>query len=140
MDCDRAVTGRIYFVGSADFTGPVKIGWTRDLDRRLSAIQCGNPVRLAVWASIPGELLEELSLHASFSESRTREDGEWYNQTQRLLWLLALCGCEAFPYPDVTEKAVFAAMLPFGHLPARRYGRPPRCRRQAHTEGMGGRG
>ncbi|MBP0453968.1 GIY-YIG nuclease family protein [Kitasatospora sp. RG8] len=66
----------VYVIASG-VGGPVKIGCTSDMKRRLSALQCGSPVRLTVLATFPGPLDLERALHRLLSEYRVA--GEWFD-------------------------------------------------------------
>lgn len=57
--------------------GPVKIGHTRDLRHRLSALQNGSPVPLTVLATWPGARDLERELHQEHAEARL--SGEWFS-------------------------------------------------------------
>lgn len=67
--------GTIYFV-QAECGGPVKIGFTVDVDERVKALQCGSPFPLRVVATRPGTLGTEAELHRRFA--RHRLHGEWF--------------------------------------------------------------
>jgi hypothetical protein len=65
----------VYFVQCGD-GGPVKIGVTRDLDKRLGGLQTSHHERLRLLHVEPGGRLEERQFHARFADLRTR--GEWF--------------------------------------------------------------
>jgi hypothetical protein len=67
----------IYFVQGEDY-GPVKIGFTSHVDpeTRLSALQCGSPVKLILRAAVQGTVAEEAELHRRFAAQRLH--GEWF--------------------------------------------------------------
>jgi len=70
----------IYFIVH-DFGGPIKVGITQDLKKRLSTIQVGNPneVRLMAWInSKDKETAKELEsrIHKYWAGKKFR--GEWY--------------------------------------------------------------
>ena len=54
----------VYFVRQGGGKGPIKIGKTKDLERRLIELQCGNPVELNYIAVIPCALWNNLSIFA----------------------------------------------------------------------------
>lgn len=66
-------TSVVYFLGTETRT---KIGTTRDLPRRLAALQIGSPERLEVAAIIAGDELLEVELHGLFASRRLH--GEWF--------------------------------------------------------------
>lgn len=65
--------GFVYFIKSA---GLVKIGFTVDLQQRVSAIKNGNPHELTLIGSMPGTDDTEYFLHQMFS--KYRQSGEWF--------------------------------------------------------------
>lgn len=76
----------IYFVRAAE-GGPIKIGITDDLGRRMAHLRCGRSEDLIVLATMPGGRAEERKLHRRFASSRRR--GEWFDPTPDLLALVA---------------------------------------------------
>lgn len=73
---------RVYFIRSGDY-GPVKIGTARNVDSRLRTLQTGNPERLALIGTEPGDGTRERELHARFASARIT--GEWFSPTADLL-------------------------------------------------------
>jgi len=68
--------GDVYFIRSKT-GGPVKIGVSRDVNKRLGALQTAHPYRLVVVATIHnGGVSAERSLHEQFAEFRL--NGEWF--------------------------------------------------------------
>ena len=82
--CACRFLGYVYFV-QAERGGPVKIGVTDDLDRRLSMLQASSAERLVVIYALPGDRRTELELHKRFSEHRIR--GEWFAEEPVLEWI-----------------------------------------------------
>ena len=68
-----------YFIGAE--TGPVKIGQTTDIRRRLSALQVASPVRLTLLAVCRGGCQERM-YHSQFAHSRLH--GEWFERTPEI--------------------------------------------------------
>ena len=67
----------IYFV-EAEGTNCVKIGFTsRSVEQRIAELQTGQPQRLRLWGSIPGECDAEQGLHKEYAALRT--NGEWFS-------------------------------------------------------------
>ena len=61
----------------------VKIGYSgtdEGVNRRLSALQTGNPANLSLYSTEHGDEDRERQLHKRFKDSRIR--GEWFNLTQ----------------------------------------------------------
>jgi len=82
-------TPTIYFVQSID-GGPVKIGYTTQLPKRLADLRSMNPRFLVLLASMPGTEDDERRLHERFST--TRLHGEWFKSTTDLVALIASVG------------------------------------------------
>jgi hypothetical protein len=75
QQADRARTNaRCYFIGGAE--GPVKIGFSVDVDSRLSAIRSCSPVPLGILALAPGGQEREIAYHQQFADHRLH--GEWF--------------------------------------------------------------
>lgn len=72
----------IYFIQSRD-AGPIKIGYTTDIKRRLSALQLAHPEKIKVLACTDGTRETEAELHKKFSSARIR--GEWFKCTDDLI-------------------------------------------------------
>ena len=66
--------GYVYFIGPE--SGPVKIGFAVDVERRRIAIQCGHPTKLIVHATMPGNRAIEQGMHSRFQAQHIR--GEWF--------------------------------------------------------------
>ncbi|NUT51429.1 MAG: GIY-YIG nuclease family protein [Saccharothrix sp.] len=58
-------------------TKRVKIGYTRDLPRRLKALQTSNPYKLELLWQTPGDMRLEENLHKNFAKRRIQ--GEWFD-------------------------------------------------------------
>ena len=65
----------IYFITQQNHKF-VKIGYTRDIDTRLSSLQVGNPYKLDVYAVIKGDSFQEWWFQKKFQAHRIR--GEWF--------------------------------------------------------------
>lgn len=70
--------GWIYLIGCEE-NSTVKIGWTRDLEVRLGAIQRMSPVKVRIIRQIKGDRALETRLHKVFDARRTH--GEWFDFT-----------------------------------------------------------
>lgn len=78
----------IYFILDED-RHLVKIGYTASdtPEGRLRAFQTGNPARLAVLATMPGEMADEQALHRRFAPERVA--GEWFRPCAGIFNLVA---------------------------------------------------
>ena len=72
----------VYFI-QGENGGPIKIGLSQDVKKRLYALQIGHPDNLVVLVDIPGDEVVELEMHKKFDDCRLR--GEWFKPTDRLL-------------------------------------------------------
>lgn len=66
--------GLVYFVRVGD---KVKIGFTRDIDRRLSELQVSSPVKLRVELVLKASAIVERVLHRRYRAQRVSR--EWFN-------------------------------------------------------------
>jgi len=80
----------IYIAVMKEFPhGPVKIGNSKNINRRLSELQCGNPFSLKVIQTMPGNQYEEAIIHTMLHEHRVDGGGhEWYHQTPTVKQLI----------------------------------------------------
>ena len=93
------VPGHIYFAQS-EHGGPVKIGFTTDLEQRLRNLQSASPYPLVLRATFPGTEADERKLHRRFAANRLH--GEWFT-------------------PDASmENVVNGVGLPADHRPLKR--------------------
>ncbi len=73
-DLPELQRGFVYFV---ECQGRVKIGFARDVGRRIAALQKACPFELKLMATFPGSIPDEWTLHERFAASRIH--GEWFN-------------------------------------------------------------
>jgi DNA-binding XRE family transcriptional regulator len=69
----------IYFIKHTEY---ITIGYTNDIQNRLSQLQVSCPVRLKVLGLIDGLLEDEALHHEKFKHLST--SGEWFKQTSEL--------------------------------------------------------
>lgn len=74
----------VYFVQMGD-DGPIKIGFSSVIERRVSHMQNGNPYPLRLLRTMPGGPADERKLHHRFA--RWRLQGEWFEPTPELVAL-----------------------------------------------------
>lgn len=72
----------VYFV-QPDSSGPIKIGFARNMAKRLVNLQSGNHERLVVRATTLGTQADERAYHARFAEYRLH--GEWFSPHPEIL-------------------------------------------------------
>lgn len=76
----------IYFA-ELEGKSQVKIGYTRSCAaRRIAQLQTGQPGRLKLLGTIPGDVSAERGLHKEFGESRI--NGEWFEETASLMSII----------------------------------------------------
>lgn len=78
----------IYFV-QVGAAGPVKIGCTRDVTKRISSLQTGHPERLVLLGCFEGTTRDERELHERFHAHRLT--GEWFRPAPEILSQAAAC-------------------------------------------------
>ncbi|MBZ9894213.1 GIY-YIG nuclease family protein [Mesorhizobium sp. BR1-1-6] len=76
----------VYFIKPVGMAGPVKIGCTIDVNKRLSEMQKSSPLPLELAAFVPGGLGLERKLHAYFQ--RQHSHGEWFHWSFELTALI----------------------------------------------------
>jgi hypothetical protein len=69
------ITGYVYFI-QIDRIGPIKIGFTKDLGKRLMGLQVSSPYPLRILCLFPGNENMEKEIHDSYREMRM--EGEWF--------------------------------------------------------------
>ena len=65
------------YIIQSDFTGMIKIGRSKDPNKRLKQLQTGNPNKLKLIASFKDMGWREKILHERLE--RWSEQGEWFN-------------------------------------------------------------
>ena len=73
--------GVVYFV-EAGLGGPVKIGWTQDVERRIAELQTANAHKLNLLGTVVGTMEDEASTHARFSHLRL--EAEWFTNSPEI--------------------------------------------------------
>lgn len=76
-----SMPGTIYFIGGN--VGPIKIGFTTNIETRLRRLQMNSPRRLRVLAARNGSRRDELELHRRYGEQRLH--GEWFKRSPELV-------------------------------------------------------
>ncbi|MBZ9922214.1 GIY-YIG nuclease family protein [Mesorhizobium sp. BR1-1-7] len=76
----------VYFIKPVGMDGPVKIGCTIDVQKRLRELEKSSPMQLEVAAFVRGGLGLERKLHAYFQASHSH--GEWFHRSIALAHLI----------------------------------------------------
>ena len=109
---------KVYFIQSI-FGGPIKIGCTINIDKRLCDLQAGSPIKLVLLGTICGSYEEESKLHKRFGKHRIH--GEWFNLSEDLYIYLKRKKIYASIkiYPEVDEGQKWRAITnkSSGHKP-----------------------
>ena len=79
-------TSYVYFIRLGD-DGPIKIGYTKNIKRRLITIQVDNPLLVRLIAVMVGGRKEEYQLHRIYSKYRLY--GEWFEPSSELLGFIS---------------------------------------------------
>lgn len=79
----------VYFIQAGDERGPVKIGYSCDVEKRLESLQTGNHLSCRVIAKFPHADAPEIErkLHSRFANQRL--EGEWFSWSDRIGDLIA---------------------------------------------------
>ncbi len=77
----KDVPGFVYFIQSGE-TGPFKIGWSQNVERRLAELQVANPSQLFLRGMVPGTMESEQEFHRRFQEAHVT--GEWFQNSVEL--------------------------------------------------------
>lgn len=72
----------VYVVQLRDWDGPYKIGYSKNVNRRIHSIQTNHPEEIHLRRFIPGTRDDEAACHAIFAEHRLR--GEWFAPVQAI--------------------------------------------------------
>jgi hypothetical protein len=101
-------TGPCVYVLQPTDGGPIKIGFTQNLTRRLLSIQAMGAQPLALLGTICGDRETERKIHIQLTTSRWR--GEWYQPTSSVLRFLIENGMH--PVVSVRADHAFLDALP----------------------------
>lgn len=77
---------QVYFLQQAD-GGPVKIGVSWDVDRRLATIALWSPHPLVLLAAVPGDKYMERNIQDCFADCHYHH--EWFHPEPRLMAAIA---------------------------------------------------
>ena len=78
--------GHVVYFMQAQTGGPIKIGWSADVRRRMESFQPGCPIPLKIILCVRGSIYDEQIIHKKFS--RFRLHGEWFEPAAELLQFL----------------------------------------------------
>ena len=81
----RKRSGFVYFVAAHDL-GLVKIGWAKDVKRRILSMQSGSPVDLCLIHAFAGVPMDEARMHGQFAHLRVKR--EWFRLTDEIYGIM----------------------------------------------------
>ena len=117
----------VYFVRAGDF---IKIGWARDVDARVDALQVASPVELRLLGTVEGSYDVERLMHSRFAHLRAR--GEWFRAEPDLLAYIAEhCG-RSCTFVNDDDRIVLADLT----LEAARFAVERACALDASTDSV----
>ena len=87
--------GHVYFVQSSGPGGPIKIGWSQDIPRRVGELQTANAHALRVIGKIEGTMQDEAAMHVRFAHLRM--EAEWFRDAPEIHALLTDSGSAPMP-------------------------------------------
>ena len=79
--------GFVYFLQEDRPNGAIKVGYSKDSQKRLQAHQTSNSVKLKLLVDVPGAFEDETMLHHLFQGHRTGGGEEWFKAEPVLQWL-----------------------------------------------------
>lgn len=74
----KCVNGFVYFARAAG-TSMVKIGWARDVEKRLASLETACPHDMTIEGRMPGPMQDEKRMHVALAHRR--EKREWFRLT-----------------------------------------------------------
>jgi len=96
----KKITDEIYFLQSGK--GPIKIGWSNNIKKRLPILQVGNPEKLILLKVIQGSISGEKEIHKRFAKHKIW--GEWFRPIKELMDFIELLPrC----YMSIQDKKIF---------------------------------
>jgi DNA-binding XRE family transcriptional regulator len=92
----------VYLISCADKF--LKIGYTKNINKRLSQLQTSNPIKLELCHLIDGNVNLEKELHIMFKDLRSQ--GEWFYFDNSILQYFADKECLMWKYGFVPEEKI----------------------------------
>ncbi len=95
--CQR-YPGFVYFI-QGETGGPIKIGYSDDVLKRLKGLQTGHPDNLRILFTFPGNPEDEKAMHETLNAHRLR--GEWFKPSTEVF--SAIEELKSKPLPKVSD-------------------------------------
>lgn len=86
----------LYFIQAGGPGGPIKVGHSRDVNKRLSQLQTGNHLPLQVVAAMPFEDAAERENNLHWLLSDYRIEGEWFSVSELIKNVIIVSFGESF--------------------------------------------
>lgn len=77
----------VYFIKPVGMDGPIKIGFTKSAEQRLTNLTRWSPFPLELLVAIPGGQKLEYAIHGRFAHAHQRN--EWFTPTPEMLDAIA---------------------------------------------------
>lgn len=74
--------GKVYFIQSQGPSKPIKIGWSQNVERRLSELQTSNAHKLVILGVLSGTMELEEQMHKKFAHLRL--EAEWFQNDDQI--------------------------------------------------------
>ena len=100
---------KVYFITTADRTGPVKIGYTKNPINRLMSLNCYSPYPLVIRAVMPGTDVTEAWFHDELRASWSHS--EWFHPTPEVLAVMDVVASTG-SYPGAITDGSFLGKTP----------------------------
>lgn len=80
---EKYISTRVVYFVSYGVDGPIKIGTTSNLERRIHHLRNACPYQIGVLATLPGGSVTEREIHALLESDRL--EGEWFCRSQSVM-------------------------------------------------------
>lgn len=81
----KVALGQVYFIQQGS-DGPIKIGFTTNIEQRLKNLQTGSPFPLALLVCVPGSEANEATLHRALKNHHLQL--EWFANSREVLFII----------------------------------------------------
>lgn len=96
----------VYFITNGE---NIKIGYSKNINKRLKQLNTGNDKKLYILGYIQGDKDKEKEIHKKFSKFRIRSNGEWFYPDQELIDFLNLINEKSNTY--ICKNELFNNMV-----------------------------
>lgn len=92
---------RVYFLRPVGMDGPIKIGYSTDVEGRLKSYSHLSPFPLEIAATTPGDFELEQRLHRAFADDHSHH--EWFRAGSALLGVIAAINAGSFDASELPD-------------------------------------